>query len=266
MKLGINSYTFMWSIGFDGARPDQPMSGMDLLEKACQLGIKLVQTGPNLPMDTYSTLEFIAQAQRYGIELEFGTRGLETDILLHWINICRRANAKLLRTVPEINGQDPTVDELVLALNQIKPQLVKNKIKLGIENSRIPCRDLRKAIEETGCPWIGVVLDMVNSLAVPEGWKEVTQVLAPHTMCLHYKDFSIQRTWHRMGFHCEGRPAGQGQLEAEWLFHSLEQSQHRFNVILELWTPEQNTLPETIALEHKWAEVSIRFLRQYIPE
>ena len=54
MKLGINSYTFMWSIGFQGAnpaypdkaaRPAQPLTALGLLEKARQLGVSVVQTG-----------------------------------------------------------------------------------------------------------------------------------------------------------------------------------------------------------------------------
>ena len=38
MKLGIGTYTYMWSIGFPGAAPDAPMRAMGLLEKARELG------------------------------------------------------------------------------------------------------------------------------------------------------------------------------------------------------------------------------------
>lgn len=265
MKLGINSYTFMWSIGFEGAVAQLPMSAFGLLSKASQLGVDLVQTGPNLHMSVQTLPSFIEKAGKQGIELEFGIRGLDMDDLIHWIRICRLANAKLLRTVPEIEGRTPATDELVSILKNIRPILEENQVRLGLENGKIPCRELRSVIDKTDCGQIGVVLDMVNSLAVPEGWKEVTEVLAPYTMCLHYKDFSITRKWHMMGFICEGQPAGKGQLDPNWLFQSLEKSQYDFNVILELWPPEQNTLKETILLENLWAESSIRFLRQFVP-
>ena len=84
MKLGINSYTFMWSIGFKGpnpaypdkeARPTHPMTAMGLLQKARQLDLHLVQTGPNLPIDKLPEDEldqFIRTAKEWGIELEVG--------------------------------------------------------------------------------------------------------------------------------------------------------------------------------------------------
>jgi sugar phosphate isomerase/epimerase len=111
-----------------------------------------------------------------------------------------------------------------------------------------------------------VVLDMVNSLAVPEGWKQVAEVLAPYTMCLHLKDFVVQRVWNMMGFTVEGRPAGKGQVDLPWLFDTLKASQYDFNVIIELWPPEQPTLEETIALEHAWAVESVPALRAYVKD
>jgi sugar phosphate isomerase/epimerase len=266
MKLGINSYTYMWSIGFEGAAPRKPLSGLDLLLQARILGVNLVQTGPNLFMRPEDKQLFINQANQNGIELEFGTHGLNLHDLNDWFEICNQANVKLIRTIPEIDGQVPSTEELVNALNIIKPLLEEYNLYLGLENGNRPSRDLRSAIEQTSSRNIGVVLDLVNSLAVSEGWKEVTQILAPYTMCLHYKDFAIRRNWHRMGFICEGRAAGNGQLDPEWLFRTLEQSKYNFNVILELWTPEQQSLEETIVLEQQWAEASIRFLRQYIAD
>jgi len=111
-----------------------------------------------------------------------------------------------------------------------------------------------------------VVLDTVNSLAVPEGWKDVARTLAPHTLCLHYKDFAIKRAWHMMGFICEGTPSGQGQVDTRWLLDTLKASPYDFNVIIELWPPEQASLEDTIRLEQQWAEKSVPYLRQYISQ
>ena len=140
----------------------------------------------------------------------------------------------------------------------------KAGIKLAIENGKMPAAGLRAALDELHSPFVGVVLDMVNSLAVPEGWKEVTRLLAPHTMCVHYKDFTIQRLWHMMGFICEGTPSGKGMVEPEWLFETLKASPYDYNVIIELWPPEQPDLEGTIALEQQWAMESVSYLRKYI--
>jgi sugar phosphate isomerase/epimerase len=151
-----------------------------------------------------------------------------------------------------------------VVLRQIIPVLEREGIKLAIENGKTPAADLREALDKLHSPCVGIVLDMVNSLAVPEGWKEVTRLLTPHTMCVHYKDFTIKRHWHMMGFICEGTPCGKGMVETEWLFDTLKASPYDFNVIIELWPPEQPNLEDTVILEQQWAEESVSYLRKYI--
>jgi sugar phosphate isomerase/epimerase len=279
MKLGINTYTYMWSIGFQGvnpAYPDKaacpavPLTLLGLLEKAHSLGIHLVQTGPNLPVDGLPEADldiFIQTAKDWGIQLELGTRGLDREHLVKQIALARRMGATLIRTLPEIRGEYITkVHQILPVLQTILPLLSGECLQLAIENGRIPTSDLRWLLDELGSPQVGVVLDMVNSLAVPEGWKEVTRQLAPHTMCVHYKDFTIRRAWHMMGFICEGVPSGKGLLEPEWLFDALRVSPYDYNVIIELWPPEQETIESTVILEQQWAEESVDFLRQYIKD
>jgi hypothetical protein len=69
-----------------------------------------------------------------------------------------------------------------------------------------------------------------------------------------------------MGFTIEGRPAGQGRLNVPWLLEELGALGLDPNVILELWTPPEKTLPATIAKEDAWAIASVEYLRTLIPE
>jgi sugar phosphate isomerase/epimerase len=85
-------------------------------------------------------------------------------------------------------------------------------------------------------------------------------------MCLHSKDFTIQRLWHMMEFICEGAPAGKGMVDTKWLLQQLQASPYDYNIILELWPPEQPHLEDTIALEQDWAEESVAYLRQFVQE
>lgn len=279
MKLGINTYTFMWSIGFQGAnpaypdkaaRPEKPLTAMGLLEIAHNYGLHLVQTGPNLPVEKLPEAEleaFIQKAKEWDITLELGTRGVDAAHIEKMVPLAKRMGAKLIRTLPEIGGAYVTdASRLPAEICKSVPLLEKEDISLAIENGRIPCKDFKAALDEIGSPKVGVVLDMVNSIAVPEGWKQVTEVLAPYTMCLHFKDFSIRREWHMMGFILEGTPSGKGQLDIEWLLNELKASRYDFNVIIELWPPEQPDLADTIALEHAWAAESIPYMRRYIKD
>lgn len=270
MKLGIGTYAYMWSIGFPGAQPEKPMTALELLAKARELGVRVVQYGPNLALGELPEAELdslVKQAREWGIELEVGTRGLEPDHLRRYIAFTLRMNATLLRTVPELpDGKVPTVPQMAERLDAIIPELGAARVKLAMENGRIPAEDLRGLLDSLKCPWVGITLDTVNSMAIPEDWRHVTSVLAPYTMCLHVKDFVVFRAWHMMGFILEGRPAGKGQLDIPWLLETLRAAGVSPNAILELWPPEQRTLQETIALEQAWAAESIPYLRQLIPD
>ena len=268
MKLGIGTYAYMWSIGFPGAKPAKPMTALELLAKARELGVHVVQYGPNLPLDHLPEAELetlVCQAREWGIELEVGTRGFETEHLRGQIAFTQRVGATLLRTIPEAgDGRIPSMAELAAPLKSILPELESAGVKLAIENARTPSAEMRRVIDSLHNPWVGIALDTANSLAIPEGWEEVTRDLAPYAFSLHVKDFVVQRVWHMMGFTVEGRPAGQGQLDLAGLLETLRAAEVSPNAILELWVPEQKTLDETISLEQSWVEQSIAYLRQYI--
>jgi sugar phosphate isomerase/epimerase len=270
MKLGIGTYTFMWSIGFPGVHPDRPLDPLGLLSRAQQLGVKVIQFGPNLSLEHLSDdvlAEVIRCTEDWGLELEVGTRGLETGHLKHQISIAQRVGANLLRTVPELPGGElPPAPKIAECLRDIIPELSAAGIKLAIENGGIPAEDLKQILDSVCSPWVGVTLDTVNSLAVCEGWRHVASILAPYTMCLHVKDFVVERVRHMMGFKVEGRPAGKGQLDIPWLLETLHCAGVSPNAILELWPPEQKNLQETIALEQAWAVESISYLRNLISD
>lgn len=269
MKLGIGTYTYMWSIGFQGAESEAPMRAMDLLKRAGELGVKVVQFGPNLPLPDLPAAELdevLAACREMNLELEIGTRGVETPHLRRLIDFSVRVGASLLRTVPEVDGRVPSSGELTELLEAIEPELRKASVRLAIENSRMPASALSTALRSLNSEYLGVTLDTVNSLAIPEGTEEVTDELARWTCCLHVKDFAVLREWHMMGFRVEGRPAGKGQLNVPRLLASLFATGARCNAILELWPPQQDSLRATIALEQRWAEESVTYLRTLIKE
>ncbi|HRR25951.1 MAG TPA: sugar phosphate isomerase/epimerase family protein [Acidobacteriota bacterium] len=265
MKLGVGTYAFMWSIGFPGAEPEQPMRALDLVEKAQSLGVDVIQFGPNLPLerlDPGERAEVLAALQGYGLELEIGTEGLEQNHLLRMLDFCQACGARLLRTVPSL-PEDRAADRLDLeaALTPLREAFLASGVRLGLENYLTPAETMAAALDNLGTSHFGVVLDTVNSLAIPEGTREVVRSLAKHTVCLHVKDFVVRREWHRMGFRVEGRPAGRGQLEIPWLLDQLRRCGFAANVILELWVPQQDRLSQTIVLEHEWARQSVQYLR-----
>jgi sugar phosphate isomerase/epimerase len=273
MKLGIGTYCYMWAIGFKfgdrEAKPAHPMTALGLLQRAIDLDIHLVQYGPNLALGDLPERELedlIALARQAHVEFEVGTRGLETDHLRRQVEVAKLTGSKLIRTIPEIGGRPLEARAVPHYLEKIVPLLEQAGVKLGLENGKIPAQELAWALDQVKSPHLGVVLDMANSLAISEGWRYVTEILAPYTICLHHKEFVVQRVWYMMGFTVEGRPAGGGQVDTPWLLATLDKAGAAYNVILEVWPPEQPTVEESIALEDKWVRASIPYLRQFIVE
>ena len=270
MRLGIGSYTFTWSIGVPGYPPDGPMNAIGLLGRAAELGVRLVQVADNLPLDQLPAGEldaFGARAGALGIAVEVGTRGIAPPRLRTYLSLAERFGSPIVRVVVDTADHHPSEDEIVDTLRAVMPELKQAGICLAIENhDRFKAAALAGVLRRIGSPHVGICLDTVNSFGALEGPEVVVSTLAPWVVNLHVKDFAIERASHMMGFTIEGRPAGQGRLDIPWLLGELRSRGRDPNAILELWTPREATLADTIAKEATWAEASVRYLRGLIPD
>ena len=270
MRLGIGSYTFAWAIGVPGHLPARPLTAFDLLEETARLGVRLMQICDNLPLTRLSPAEleqFTARARELNIQVELGTLGLSSDNLRAYLQLARRFQCPFVRVVVDSPGDEPTPDEIVARLRPLLNEFAAANVFLAIENhDRLRSEILAEIVERLGTERVGICLDTVNSFGSLEGPDVVVPTLAPYTLCLHAKDFTISRVSHRMGFILEGCPAGQGQLNLPWLLSHLGKSRHPFNVILETWVPPADTLDETIARERAWTEAGKNYLRTLIAD
>jgi len=261
LKLGVGSYTFTWAVGVPGYPVAQPMKAFDLLETARELGAEVVQYCDNLPLTALNASErseLRQKAQNYGIDIEIGTRGISAENLLEHLELACFFSSPFVRVVIDKGPDEPGPATVIARLKPFQPEF--KTVKLGIENhDRFPAEVLKWVVEELGPDWVGIVLDTVNSLGAAEGAEYVVGTLAPYTLNLHIKDFVVRRVSHGMGFSVEGTAAGQGILNVPWL---LDQMPPSINGILELWTPPQGDLDETIRLERDWAVQSMNYLKE----
>jgi sugar phosphate isomerase/epimerase len=266
MEAGISSYTYTWAIGVPGSEPEKPMTVFELIETTSALELKVVQIADNLPLEKFSVpeLEQIRQfADNLGIVIEVGARWMTFDRLKMYLNIARVMNSPILRFVIDGPGFEPTKEEIHSIINEIIPELEEQNICLVIENhDRLLAREFVEIVESAGSKNVGICLDTVNSMGAGEGLETVIGLLAPYTMNLHIKEFSISRVSHRMGFVIEGVPLGKGMLPLVELIQKV--SSHCQSAILEQWTPPGPTIQETIKKESKWAEESILYLKSVL--
>jgi len=270
MKLGISSNTFAWATGLPGSIPPCPLTPIRLLEKAQELGVGIVQFGPNLPLERLAEKELtdvIKHARSWEIDLEIATAGIDPGHLRSEIQFAKRIHAILLKTTPErADGQIPMRTELSNSLRAIAGDLADAKMCLAIDNSRITAQDLNALLESIRSPWLGAAIDTANPLALPQGWQISVRVLAHRTLSLHIKDFVVQAAAYGMGFSVKGIPVGKGRLNIPWMVESFAALRIDPSAILESWTPQQKTLQETIALEDTWAREGVEYLRRFIPD
>src|SRR5690606_29669957 len=122
------------------------------------------------------------------------------------------------------------------------------KVILAIENhDRFKAAEFAEMVYLSDSRHVGICLDSVNSMGAGEGLETVTDKLAPLTVNLHVKEFSVRRIYHQMGFIIEGCPLGQGMLPVRDLVHKVSSRCH--SAILEQWTPPEDSIEKTIVKE-----------------
>lgn len=270
MKLGIGSYCYAWSVGVPGHAPSRPMTAMDLVEKAVELGVSVVQICDNLPLDRLSESELDRLARRAdeaGVQIEVGTRGIGQANLETHLALARRFRSPILRAVIDTADCRPSLDEAIAMIRPLLPQLARDGVVLAIENhDRFSARQFCGLLQRLDSPQVGICLDTVNSFGALEGPEVIVAALAPWTVSLHVKDFTIRRVDHQMGFVIEGCPAGEGRLNVGWLKEQLRAAGRNPNAILELWPSPEPTLEQTIEKEHRWVVRSIANLKSLLAD
>lgn len=248
--------------------PPDPLGWGDLLTKAKDLDIRLLQIADNIPLHVMAVDELdrlIRAASDRNIELETGANRMTAENLELYLGIAEKMGSKILRFVIDGEGYKPDLKEIISIIKNAEPELKNRHIILALENhDRFLARQFVQIIDEVGSSFLGICLDCANSLGAGEGFHEVVTQLAPFAVNFHLKEVSIKRKYHMMGFDIEGKPFSEGCLPLEWMLTQLT-SKCR-TAILELWTPPEETLEKTIEKESKWAEQSVRYLRTWIKD
>ena len=265
MKLGVSSYSFTWAIGVQGSMPEKRLNELDLLDRAKELNIGLVQIADNMPLHEMSDEQvqtLCTKAETLGISFEAGANSMTPSNLERYIRIAEKIKSRILRF--SIDGMDykPNVKDVIGIVKNAQSELKKRDIILALENhGRLYTHDFRNIMEAVGNSHVGICLDCANSLGLGEGFHEVVRELAPYTVNFHVKEVYIKRKYHMMGFDIEGRPFGEGCLPVQWMLEQLPSKCE--TAILEQWTPPETDIQATIAKERDWAGRSILYLKKY---
>jgi len=233
-----------------------------LLTRAAILKVSVVQIADNLPLDLLDSTELNNardRATKLGLTIEVGTRGVEPDRLLRYLEIAKILNAGLVRTLISCPDRRLSLEEAEPQLRQVLPKFAESRVILGLENYEAHrCIDLANLVRRLESDYVGVCLDTVNSLGALEPPEYVIETLAPLTVNLHVKDFVIERVHSKMGFTVRGVQAGCGMLDVPSVLKQMPSQD--ISVILEHWPPLESSIDDAIALEQEWAARGVEYL------
>lgn len=265
MKIGIGTYAYRWGIGRGPLVPAQPLTPADILDKARQHEVDLVQFADNLPLDRYSEAELAALSRRardLGIELELGAEGLDAKVLGAYLGIAAALDARLVRIAPSAADAARGNDEIATEIATVIPAFRDRGVTIAVENHfHVPSPRLVDLIRRVDSPQFGVCLDVANSIACREWPRETIDLLAPYAVNLHLKDYRLMLDPNGVGLSFTGTPLGQGLTDIDHVLDALAAVGKDVNIILEHWLPLLADTDQTLRREDEWLASSIAAIR-----
>lgn len=261
MAYGISTYAYFWRIS---ERAPQPLTLPEMLRDTHALGGEVFQICDYPLIETYDDrrlADLRTLAGELGLTLELGTRGVRTEHLLTYLELARKLDVTLVRSMLNTADHRPTPTEATGLLKETVPAYAAAGVTLGLETyEQVSTDDLLHVVRGVDSPHLGVVLDPGNSVARLERPRDVVEATAPYVVNIHVKDFAFTRRDGWVGFTYAGCPLGEGLLDYDHLTSQVRPQERGINQIVEHWLPWQGDFDTTARLEHQWTQHSINTL------
>jgi len=264
VTLGLSTYAFAWR-----RHPDNPtpIALEAMLDSVVELGCDVFQVcdHPSLEdPDPDFIRRLIAGATERRLELELGTKGVEEEHLLGFLELARTVSARFVRTMLSSPRGTPTVDAAIASLRAVMPAYESARVTLGLETyEQFSTQELVRVIDAVGSPALGICLDPGNSVARLELPEAVVAQAAPYVVNLHVKDFAFARKEGMIGFTFAGAPLGEGLLDYDGMADALDAHQRRVNQVVEHWLTRAESLADTCTAEELWVRNSVAYLKEH---
>lgn len=264
MAMGLSTYAFFWR-GSD--RVAEPMSLEAMLEETAALDGDVFQICDYPAIEAFDEARLArlrARAERLGITLELGTKGLASDHLERYLEIAERLGVSLLRSMLYAGDDRPTIEQAIRRLEAILPRLRRQSVTLALETyEQVAVDALMRVIDHIDDPHIGVCLDPANCVAALESPESVIARTLERVVNLHIKDFHFTRAAGWVGFQLIGCPLGEGQLPFDAMMRRVDPASRGISQVIEHWLPWQTDAATTCRLESEWTRHNLHYLRSH---
>jgi sugar phosphate isomerase/epimerase len=135
------------------------------------------------------------------------------------------------------------------AVRRAEPVLRKYKMRLAIENHKgWRSEELVAWVKSTESEYVGVCLDLVNSVSLIETPQQTIDTLAPHTIFVSFKDIGVD--FYSDGILLSEVPFGEGHLDLQAIVARFQKKDPKMLFQLEMLTRDPLKVP--IFTEQYW--------------
>ena len=262
MTVGLGTYAYFWQWH---PTADQPLSLTDMVDRTADLDVGLFQICDYRLIESYdaATLERLRRhADQRGVTLELGTRGIQSAQLQRYLDLARRLDVTLVRSMLNTTEHRPTSDEAVALLTDAVDHFSAAGVTIALETyEQVPVATLVEVVARVDSPAIGICVDPGNCVAALELPKATVESVAPYVRNVHVKDFTFSRRDGWVGFTFAGCPLGEGLLDYDHLVTTVRARERGLSQIIEHWLPWQGDSTTTIQTENAWNRHALAYLR-----
>ena len=262
MTIGLSTYAFFWQAS---DQVEKPLDLSDMIVATADAGVGVFQicdypAVADLDRDQLRALR--SQAERAGIRLELGTRGVSPEHLSTYLALARQLDVLTVRSMLYTATHRPTIYEAKALLAQAVPAYEGAGVTLALETyEQVHTSVLVDLVRTIDNPYLGICSDPANCVAALELPSDVIDRVAPYVVNMHIKDFHFTRQEGWVGFNLIGAPLGEGLLDYDAMIERVNPLPRNISQIIEHWLPWQGSADATCAVEQQWTEHNLSYLR-----
>jgi 3-oxoisoapionate decarboxylase len=166
------------------------------VDRTADLGVRLFQICDYPLLESYEPddLDHLRNhASRRNVKLELGTRGVRPEHLRRYLDIGRRLDATMLRSM--INTSDHrSPAEAISLLTSVTQEFEEAGVTVALETyEQVPVATLVDIVRRVDSQAVGICIDPANCVAALELPTATVEAVAPYVSNIHVKDFAFSR-------------------------------------------------------------------------
>ncbi|MCA1174983.1 MULTISPECIES: sugar phosphate isomerase/epimerase family protein [unclassified Pantoea] len=261
-RIGLSTYAFFWRMS---SKVPHPLTLEQMLQQTAEMDVSVFQICDYPAIESWSDeqLQDLRHlADKLGITLELGTRGLGTAHLRRYLHMANILDAHVVRSMFYTADHRPSLDEAAELIAAVLPDFARQQVRLCLETyEQVNSGAMMSVINKFLSPWLCVCLDPANCVAGLELPEQVIANTAARVGNLHIKDFAFTRRDGWVGFTYAGCLMGEGLLDYDRMIASVRPAEREINQIVEHWLPWQDDAVLTCEREAEWTRRTVEFLR-----